>query len=288
MNIYFYILIFLTGILTIYTDIRERKIKNIHLLIVWCTAFLLYCILFLSGNLKISPHLILNPIAGLIIGFLFYLSGLWKAGDAKLFFTYSLLLPNNLYSSLLPLSCFTLFINTFLISFLFLLPLLIYGIIHNKTKIFNKTTLKGARLFFGQIFLITLCISWVAQPAIAFLPFKNNIFLTFIFLFGGYSIIFKFISIIRNRPLILVIIITGLALRYIAMPDFFSFDNIFNYLKYTLLYSTIFYILSNVISLKEKKPIRIPFSPFIFLGALLANTRFLLWIIERALVIKTL
>ncbi|MFA5271064.1 MAG: prepilin peptidase [Candidatus Omnitrophota bacterium] len=288
MNIYFYSLIFLTGILTIYTDIRERKIKNIHLLIICLCACLLYCILLLSGNLKASPHLILNPVAGLIIGFIFYLSGLWKAGDAKLFFTYSLLLPVNYYSTILPLSCFTLFINTFLISFLFLLPLLIYGIIHNKTEMFNKAALKQARLFFGQVFLITLCISWIAQPIMAFFPFKNNIFLTFILLFSGYSIIYKFISLVRNRILIIVMIIAGLTLRYAVMPDFFSFGNIITFLKYTLLYSAIFYILLNIISLKEKKPTRIPFSPFVFLGALLTNTGFLLWIIRRALTLQGL
>lgn len=287
MNIYFYSLIVLTGILSIYTDIGERKIKNVHLFIVCCSALLLYFILFLSGNLKISAHLILNPIAGLAIGFLFYLSGFWKAGDAKLFFTYSLLLPINYYSPILPLSCFTLFINTFLISFLFLLPLSIYGIIHNKTEIFNKAALTKAGLFFGQTFLITLCLSWVIQPIAAFFPFKNNIFLNFVLLFGGYSIIYKFISIVRNKILIIVIVFAGLGLRYVIMPDFFSFSSIADYLKYTLLYSAIFYLLSSITHLEEKEPMRIPFSPFVFLGALLTNTGFFLWVIKFALVFKT-
>jgi Flp pilus assembly protein protease CpaA len=249
-------------------------------------ALLLYCILFLSGNLKLSLHLFLNPAAGLIIGFLFYLSGLWKAGDAKLFFTYSLLLPVNYYSSLLPLSCFTLLINTFLITFLFLLPLLIYGIIHNKAKIFNKATLAKSGLFFGQTFLITLCISWIMQPITDIFPLKNNIFFTFILLFCGYSMIFKFIGIVRNKILITFLILAGLAIRYAAMPYFFSFNNIVNYLKYTLIYSAIFYILTNIIYLKENKPMRIPLSPFVFLGALLTNTGFLLWIINRSLAMQ--
>jgi hypothetical protein len=280
--IYFYILIFLTGILSTYTDIRERKIKNIHLLVISCCALLLYGILILSGDLKLSAHLILNPLAGLIIGFLLYLSGLWKPGDAKLFFTYSLLLPVNSYSVILPLSCFTLFINTFLISFLFLLPLSIYSIIHNKTAVFKKTALKSAVIFFAQVFAITFCLAWVIQPIIALLPFKNNIFMNFILLFGGYSLIYKFMNKI-GKSMIILIVAAGLILRYAMMPDFFSLANIMNYLKYMLVYSAIFYVLLNIIYRKEEKPLRISFSPFVFLGAILTNTGFLWWIIKLAL-----
>ncbi len=285
MSIYFYGLIVLTGILTIYTDICQRKIKNAHLLFIGSLALLLYFILFLSGNLKMSIHLILNPIAGLVIGFLFYLSGLWKPGDAKLFATYSLLLPANGYSAILPLSCFTLFINTFLLSFLFLLPLSIYGIIHNKTMVFKKAAIKKVILFFGQIFFITFCVSWVIQPIMAFLPLQNNIFLNFILLFGGYLLISKCLGRI-SKFLIVFIMIAGLALRYIVMPYSFSVDNFFSYLRYMLVYSIIFYILTNIVYLKEQKPMRISFSPFVFLGALLTNTDFLWWVIKLPLAIK--
>ena len=280
MNIYFYSLMLITGALTIYTDLREKKIRNLHLIIVSAVAIVLYCVSFSSGALKISLHIIINPLVGLAISFILYVSGLWKAGDAKLFFTYSLLLPKNEYSFILPLSCFTLFLNTFLISFLFILLLSVYDIIHNKNIIFNKVAAKNAVFFLIQTFFITLCVSWIIEPIIAFFPFQNNIFINFILLLGGYTIIYKFMSKIKNNIFIIAIAIAGLGLRYKLMPSFFSFNNIISYLSSTFIYSIIFYIITNIVYSKEEKPTRIPFSPFMLLGALLSNTGFLWWVMN--------
>ena len=120
--LWFYILIIFTGILTTITDITEHKIKNKHLLFISLVGIFLYIILFIKKELKFSLNTLPNPFVSLIIGFILYKNNLWRAGDGKLFFTYSLLLPLNKYSSILPFSCFTLFLNTFLIAFLFILP----------------------------------------------------------------------------------------------------------------------------------------------------------------------
>lgn len=279
MLIYFTGLILLTGALTTYTDIREKKIKNLHLLIISVFAIILYGAHIGAGTLKLSLPMVVNPLVGLTMGFILYTSGLWKAGDAKLFATYSLLLPINGYSSILPLSCLTLFINTFLLSFLFLLPLLVYDIIHNKNRLFKKAALKGAGLFFIQIFLIMLCVSWVIQPLLFLIPLKANFFLNFIFLFSGYWVIFKVMGGLKNKLLVGVILAAGLILRGFFTPDFFTVANIANFLRFTLLYTTLFYILNAVISIKEERPMRIPFSPFMCAGAVLTNTEFLSWVI---------
>lgn len=280
MNIYFYSLIFVTGALSIYTDIRERKIRNIHLAIICFFAFIVYFFSFLSGSLKITPAIILNPLLALIIGFVLYVSDLWRPGDAKLFFTYCLLLPNNLYYLMVPLSCFVLLINIFLTSFVLISLLYIVGIINSKSLIIKKFISLQALFYLGQTVLITLCLSWVIQPLTSILPIKNNIFLNLIIIFCGYSLVYRFMNKIRNVFLIISVLAAGLILRFICMPYFFTFANFVNYLKYTALYSIIFYALRVLIDLKEKEPTRIPLSPFMLIGALLANTGFLWWLIR--------
>lgn len=280
MNVYFYILIFITGILTIYTDTLKRKIKNLHLLIVCSLAIIGYAIFIALGQLNVSISLILNPFIALFLGFIFYKVNLWKAGDAKLFFIYSLLLPQNKYSSILPFSCFVLFFNTFLMSFLFILPFFLKDIIVNKDKIIKEVVSQKTFVYFGKIFLITFGISWIIRPILNFFSLKNNIFLNFILLYAGYSVIYKIIDKVENKFIVISIFIIGFILRYIFMPRAFSLSSILNYLKYLLGYSTTFYILRNIMKMGEAKQQRIPFAPFLFLGAIIYHTNFLWGVIK--------
>ena len=222
----------------------------------------------------------LNPLVALILGFTFYKAELWKAGDAKLFFTYSLVLPVNKYSQILPFSCFVLFLNTFLISFLFILPLFFRTIIVNRDKLIKEIVSRKALIYFGKIFLITWGISWIIRPLLNFSPLKNNIFLNFILLYVGYSLIYKSINKIKHKLIIILVFIVGFALRYIFIPESFSFIKMLGYLKYLLGYSTTFYILRNIIKTEEREQQRIPFAPFMFLGAILCNTNFLWSVIK--------
>lgn len=280
MNIYFYALIFITGALSIYTDITTRKIKNNQLLVISSIAIIFYIIFFAVEKLSISLPLILNPLISVIIGFILYLSGLWKAGDGKLFLVYALLLPTNRYSSILPLSCFVLFFNTFLISFLFILPLFFKDVINNKDKIIKEVISRNTLIFFSRIFLIAFCISWIIGPILNFFPLKNNIFLNFVLLYIGYLSIHRFIGRTKYKLLIVPVFAIGFILRYIFMPDSFSFTNIIGYLKFLLGFSMVFYILRKILDLEKEKGQRIPLTPFMFLGAILSNTNFLWWAIK--------
>ncbi|MBL7197611.1 MAG: hypothetical protein ISS47_05890 [Candidatus Omnitrophica bacterium] len=282
MNIYIYFLIVIVGILTIYTDIVEKKIKNLHLLVISSLAIAVYFIFFVLRELSMSFSFFLNPLAALIIGFLLYISGLWKAGDAKLFIVYALLLPTNKYHSILPLSCFVLFLNTFLISFLLILPLLLADIIKKKSIIIKEIISAKTLIYFSQIFLITFGLSWIIMPLLNFVPIKNNIFLNFILLYIGYSAIYKFLYKIKHKLLIVCIFLLGFVLRLSIMPDSFSFVNVINYLKFILKYSSILYVVRTIIQLDETKLRRIPLAPFMFIGAVLSNTGFL-WGVIRIL-----
>lgn len=279
-TLFFCPLIFLAGCLTIYTDIKYNKIRNWHILFISSISIILYFIYFIKGSLNVSISLILNPVVGLIIGLLLYSTGSWKAGDAKLFFTYSLLIPINKYSTVLPFSSFVLFFNTFLISFLFVFPLFLKSIIYNKNAIINEIISRKTFLYFGKIFLITLGVSWIIKPILNLFSLKENVFLNFILLYVGYSLIYKFINKIKHKLLIAIVLVIGFISRYIFMPEGLFFTKFINYLKYILGYSVVFYILRVTIKLEDSNPKRIPFAPFVFLGAILSNTDFLWWAIK--------
>jgi len=277
---YFYILILITGALSIYTDFTQKKIKNRDLSIVVTVAIGLYSALFFTSKLNFTPILILNPFSGLILGFVLYNSNLWKAGDAKLFFVYSLLLPANRYAPILPLSCLTLFMNTFLIAFVFVLPLFFKNIIGRKREIIKEVISKNTLVYFGQIFLITLAISWVIRPILSLLALENNIFLNFTILYVGYLGIYKFINKVKSKSLLILIFVIGFALRYFLMPEGLSIKYLLTYLKFIMTFSVMFYILRIIMKFEDTKPQRIPFAPFMFLGAILANTGFLQWLLD--------
>ena len=278
--LYFYILILITGILSIYTDLAQKKIKNKNLAIVVIAAIGLYCVLFFAGKLNFTPSLILNPFAGLILGFVLYNSNLWKAGDAKLFVTYSLLLPVNRYPSILPLSCLTLFVTTFVIAFVFILPLFVKNIISRKREIIKEVVSKKTLIYFGQIFLITLGISWVIRPILNLLSLENNLFLNFTLLYIGYLGIYKFINKVKSKPLLILIFASGFALRYFLMPQGLSARHLLTYLKFIMTFSIVFYFLRTIMKFEDTKSQRIPFAPFMFLGAILSNTGFLQWVLD--------
>jgi len=280
MKIGFYALILITGTFSIYTDITQRKIKNKHLVIISIAAFVLYSIGLFTGKLNPSPSLFLNPVIGLITGFTLYAASLWKAGDAKLFFVFSLLLPTNQYSAILPFSCFVLFMNIFLMSFIFILPSFLKNIINNKEKIIKEVVSKTALRYFGQIFMITFAISWIIRPALSLLALENNLFLNFTLLYLGYLSIFRFINKIKSKVLVALMFAAGLILRVVIMPESFSLTHLASYIKYLLSFSLVFYILRIVMRLEETRQKRIPFAPFMFVGAILSNTDFLWWAIK--------
>lgn len=264
--------------MTVSSDILKKKIKNRDIVLIAAAAIFLYILFGIRGEIKISLSLVMNPLVALAIGFLLYSRQLWKAGDAKLFALYSLLVYNNKYSSLLPLSCLVIFLNTFLISFICLVPYLVKNIIDNKNNLRKKILSPDTLSYFAMIIGITLSISWVIKPLLSLLPLKNVFFLEFVLIYLGYSVVFRSMNNIKGKRIILVIVfLTGLILRYTIEPGSFQLNNLYPYLKHILQFSFLVYLIRTVIDLEEKINVRIPFAPFMFLGAVLAETDFLKW-----------
>jgi Flp pilus assembly protein protease CpaA len=120
-NLMIPIILFL-GIITSYTDIKNNKVKNKHLLIVILLFLIVNIIYFNLGILSIEYiQLISNFIIAFIVGYLLWHVAIWTSGDAKLFIVYSLLLPFSIYqNSYVPFfPSIVILINTFVPFFIF-------------------------------------------------------------------------------------------------------------------------------------------------------------------------
>lgn len=172
MILWFIPIIIFLGLATCYTDIKKGKIKNKHLLIAWIYTAIAYSILTYTtteiGFWYFVELAIMSAIC-LIAGFAMWHVGIWTAGDAKLFFTYSLIVPLSVYKygSVQYFNSFYIIINTFLLltPFLFLIILL-------------KTTLKQKIIFMKKAFDIryilsvivsVIAFSWVIEWVFKFL-----------------------------------------------------------------------------------------------------------------------
>ena len=122
-------MLFLVGMATSYEDIKYGKIRNIWIILGFGWAVAIYALFFARDLfLGSSVHLLflakslLNGFIALFAGFLLWRAKKWAAGDAKLFFVFSLLLPVAYYrESYLPFfPSFALLINIFIPLLLFL------------------------------------------------------------------------------------------------------------------------------------------------------------------------
>lgn len=87
------------GLVVSYEDFRFRKIKNQWIIIGLLAGIFLYSIELLTGGLTLDHFfkIILNALVALALGYGFWYFDLWAAGDAKLFFFFSFLLPFKFY-----------------------------------------------------------------------------------------------------------------------------------------------------------------------------------------------
>lgn len=280
---YFYPIIIALTIVTSFTDIKTHLIKNKHLLFAITASLFVYAYLFVSGKLKPTPLLLLNPLLALGIGFALYWTKTWGAGDAKLFTTYAILLPANRYSHIFYFPCFSMFLNIFLISTVFILLFTLNQILsHRKTILKDVFSLKTVKLFSFSL-AIMFSITWVVWPLIHSINVSIPLTLLCIILFLLYKIIFKLFSGIKsNRALFILVCIAGVLLRYFFQPDSFRVQAILQYIKSLLAFTVLFIALEAILkSLKTEqdkktannnKPSLISFAPFMGIGALTANT----------------
>lgn len=291
-----YTIIIALGISTSYTDIRFKEIKNNHLFKAAVFGLLAYIYLITTHQLGISINLLWNFLIGFGIGLLLYFSDIWKAGDAKLYIVLCLLMPQAKYPQALFFPAIAIYFSIFILSSLIIIILSAKQVITQRTAIFKKIFSWSSLTELGEPFLMLLSLKWIIEDLIRILIPQGSRILSFLILYLLYRIIRWIIKKIKINLILFFILSLGLIFRFLLHPESFHAPLLLSYLKGTLNCALIFYILGIISDLtnsnghkknsSNKNWETIPFSPFMFLGTLFANTNFLNWITHLLQIIK--
>ena len=85
------------GLYTSYTDFRYGKIANTYTLVLICLGIISQTLFISEGEITWF-HSCITIFGGLGLAFAMFYAGIWAAGDAKLFWGISLLMPPNAFS----------------------------------------------------------------------------------------------------------------------------------------------------------------------------------------------
>jgi hypothetical protein len=181
--------IILIGIITSIQDIKSGKIRNIWIIIAIAFSVLvnsgLITYYWMNGvlNVQYVTELLTNLAFAVAVGFGLWYSGIWTAGDGKLFIAYSALIPLSVYSfgyqKYFP--SFNLLINIFIPALIILLAAMLFKIKLKHVKEVSKSLLKE----FFQIKQILnsaaylFAISWLIQLLLSFAGMGKNYILSY-------------------------------------------------------------------------------------------------------------
>lgn len=298
------------GLATSYQDYHSGKIKNKWILwgMYWGVSW--YSFLFLWSQL--APHLplvisplrfsfllptdyllqiIVNSLISLAVGYLLWHFKLWSAGDAKLFFVFSLLLPLKYYwhSAMPYFPSISLLFNVFTFSLIFLIlrnifilfsdiPSLLFRI-KGETKILSKgwqylknnykAFLRAAFLFFTILFIFQI-MRYELKLSIGMEASQSNglyvIFFLLISRFFGYA------RQILKKMWWIFPLIYAVEIPYLISSEFFKSAEKMSGFSSILKNSLIFAIFIGVVSFlmsyvkKKEKETNMPFALWLFAG----------------------
>ncbi len=166
----------LVGFIVSYTDLKKGIIKNNIVFPAMAAAFFLN---FLNGFS--FSEFFLNGILAFLLGFLLWLSGLWSAGDSKLFLAFALLFPLPFFSTASLFPAFTILVNSFVPAFLLLIGLVLFKTTSSQKIDALKQTFKPALVLSVAIFLFSFY--WILSIFLPLLPIRLDFFTLAILLF---------------------------------------------------------------------------------------------------------
>lgn len=270
----FFLLIIITGVLSTVTDLRHKKIRNNHLIIIAVAAVILTITKGLSDK---SLPMLQSSSAGcaIIIAWVFYKNDLWRGGDAKLFVLLSFLMPVTGYESKIFLPSIVLFVNSFIIGLISIGFLSLKDFFANPKLGIENISKILIRVEPCWLMATISCVTWIILPLFhacgltkyGALPFLSTYMIT-VYLGSQIRIL------ISHKAIAVIAFACGLLLRYKFSPGFFLWKNFLLYLSTIIMYGVFSIFLRDIAKFNE----RIPFSPFLFLGCLLSYTPFLWWI----------
>lgn len=178
------------GIITSYEDLKFGKIRNkwIILSIIYAiSAYILIVVIYKTYGVPIRwgyfIELSLMGIFSLIIGFIIWTVCLWTAGDAKLFFAYSLLIPLSTYKyGYIPyFSSTNILINTFTPLFIILTFMLLFKTTFKQKIFYLKKSFEPNLIF--ELFIFLFAFIWPLNLFFSLFKVTSNYFITIFILF---------------------------------------------------------------------------------------------------------
>lgn len=187
MLVWFLPAILIFGFITSYTDLKEGKIKNKHVIMALAYSFIIYSILISLkwGTIRSGYfiELLIMCSLSLIMGFIIWYTGLWTAGDAKLFLAYSSLVPLSVYKygHIEYFDSTNILINTFTPVFLVLFVILLFRTRLKQKIFFLKKAFKPKYMLTLAVFLFAF--GWLITIVFHFIKIPSNYFLIVFVLF---------------------------------------------------------------------------------------------------------
>jgi hypothetical protein len=172
------------GLITSYQDFKFGKIKNRWILfgLIYFFIFHIFLLFFGSQYWTIGNSyfgtLGINLLFAFLIGFGFWFISIWAAGDGKLFFVYSALIPLSAYSlnfkNFFP--SFDLLINIFFVAFVFIFFSMFFQVpfqtLKKLTILSIKKSFEPKQLFLRIINLFVLF--WFVELFLSFIHLNSN------------------------------------------------------------------------------------------------------------------
>ncbi len=283
-TIVFSSIILIVGLLTILSDLKNKKIYNSHLMIgfVLGLAGIVYTSIWTQEPVVFH---IINGIIAFITGTFLHRISIWKGGDAKLFALYAFLMPA-IEPNPLPSSVINLFACSFIAGTMVILPFLIKDTFLNYKAILRKITSPDQRKPLLTAIGITCFYSWIFFPLYYFAGFIRIPALSMLITYFIFYIVRRYIKkapITRQTQNILIGcgIALGFLMRFWLSPSSLSWPILGYSILKIVVFSTLaagIYIVIDFFSKQYHD--RVAFAPLLFIGCVLSYTPFITWIMH--------
>lgn len=264
MELYFFLpMIIFLGLITSHQDIKSGKIRNKWIVFAIAYSAVLNLIFFLMGyyDSHYLSKFFLNGLLALATGFLLWYLALWTAGDAKLFFSYSLLLPLSIYK----FSNFELFPSFNILIYVFV-PVSLYLVVYSTFKATKEQKLISLAQTFEMKNLLNLAlflfaVNWPVSLFFNYFGISNNflfstliVFVAFLVTENLFNLNFKILLVIIS--IIRVVFDKNIFLLWVWI-DFFLMFILLAVFRYLIL-NVAFGALTNSIRIEDLKEGMIP------------------------------
>ena len=280
------------GLLVTYTDTRYRLIQNIDLLFALAYALLIHLSFATIGLTHISWKLLTADfILAFLISYLLFIKHFWSAGDAKFFIVLCMLMPHKTNVPLFTFFALYLFVNINLVSFLSIIPWAIkksWG----HAKLITLSQVKSAAKKLLISLLVLFSISWIIWAACSKISGLNPLLKVLLFFLSYWAIATAFEKIKNQTWLYVFAFVLGIVLRIAIQPWIFSNLHTMLYyllstIKFTLIFSLAGSLMKNPSSaVMVPMESRVVNAPYMLIGALLAQTPFVFWIMDKIITFK--